>query len=226
MRGLGGMSRFQLFKQPLARVTPATLQRAELDTEGIRGFFVGEAEEIFDFDDVAPLGLDGVQLVKKIIHDNGLIKLWAHGRKQIFNPERSESGDGPAARVIDEVPAHGSGGYREEVSAVLPILISRADETHIDLVDEFCRLQGVTLALAAHEVAGQTAKIRHDAVEQLVLGIAAAGSPFVQEAGDVGIFGRHVVSRDFRVAGLYLITRFNGNLADFIGRFAYRNVNP
>ena len=65
--GSTGIAGLQSFEEPSPCIAPAALQGAEFDTESVCGFIVGEAEEVFDFDDSAPLGLDRGHLFQKAV---------------------------------------------------------------------------------------------------------------------------------------------------------------
>jgi hypothetical protein len=71
------------------------------------------------------------------------------------------------------------------MASVPPIALSGIDEPEIDLIDQFGGLQGVPLALALHEVVGETAQIGHDERKELVLGLGTTFTPPVQKTSDV-----------------------------------------
>src|SRR5271154_4000858 len=192
--GSDGIRRFQSFEQPLTGVPPTALQRAQLDAEGLRGLVVGEPQEVLDLHDVAPFGIKCLELGQQFIDDDGQIQLAAHSGQQVIDTQSRELYAGTAARVIDQVTTHGAGGNGEEVAPVLPILMPRADQPHIDLIYQLSGLKGVAFALAAQEVARQTAQLRHHQGEQLIFRFGAAGAPLLEKARDIGALG-HAVFR-------------------------------
>ena len=81
----------------------------------------------------------------------------AVGREKVLDSlERDELRVRPSARMVDQVPAHGSSSYSEKMLPVLPIPIFGGDQPEVNLVDQFGGLQGVALALALHQVVRQT----------------------------------------------------------------------
>jgi len=145
------------FEQPLSRVQPHALHSAEFQAEDVGSFLISKSEKVFDLHKRAPLRVRSAELLQQAIYRNGLIDFDAIGSEKILNSvQRDELRVGPSARVIDQVPTHRSSRYSEEMLPVPPIAILGANQSHVDLINQLCCLQGMTLALTYHEVVRET----------------------------------------------------------------------
>jgi hypothetical protein len=134
--------------------------------------------------------------VEKAVHGDGEFEALAGGGQKIVHSERREGGAVASACVVDEVTAHGARGDGEEVVAVLPVAILRGDEPQINLVDEFSGLKGMAITFAAHQVARQTAEVRHHKGKEFVFGVAAASAPLVKQARNIRAFRTSIHRHD------------------------------
>ena len=99
-------------------------------------------------------------------------------------------------RVVDQDPAHGLGGDREEVAAVLPGDARLVDEAEIRLVDDGRRLERVARALSPELALGDLAQLRIDERHEPLDGRRVAFVPGDEKprhfaAAEAGIFGVH-----------------------------------
>ena len=78
------------------------------------------------------------------------------GRRFSIPLMATNSASGRPAGVIDQVSAHCSSSYSEKMPPILPILVLGSDKAEVDLIDELGRLQAMALALALHQIVGQT----------------------------------------------------------------------
>ena len=90
----------------------------------------------------------------------------------------------PPPRVVDEDPAHQSGGDRKKMRAVLPVDAALVDELEVGLVDERRGLECAVPALTSPMTGGNDVQFvvheRYETVERL----AAAPLPVAQELSD------------------------------------------
>src|SRR6185436_19211706 len=73
-----------------------------------------------------------------------------------------------ALGMVDQNAAHQLRGYREEVSAVLPLHLTLFDQPHISLINERGCLQSVIRAFAPHVAASEAAQLSLDQWNQPV----------------------------------------------------------
>src|SRR4051812_29071074 len=62
-----GIFGFQSFEQPLPGIAPAPLQRPQADIECLGGLVVGETQEVFNFNHLAPVAIHLLHLIEKHI---------------------------------------------------------------------------------------------------------------------------------------------------------------
>jgi len=135
---LGGTSGLHVGKEPLASFEPGTLQGAELHVEHVGSLFVGEAEEVLEFDDGTPVGVFGGELGEEVVDGEGGVEVGRGGGEEVVEAFEWDGGGAWAcAGVIDEVAAHSSTGNSEKVGSIPPIAVAGVDEAEVDLVDEF-----------------------------------------------------------------------------------------
>ena len=87
-------------------------------------------------------------------------------------------------REVDEDAAHQARRHRQEMDAVLPVDLLRADQAQVGLVDQRGRLQAVPGALASHAAARDAMQLLVDERHQLLEGGFVAATPREQQAGD------------------------------------------
>src|ERR1700720_531642 len=133
-----GMARLHSFKQPLPGVVPPPLHGVKLHAEGFRGFLIGQPKEELHFDDLAPLRLGFAQPVEEAVDGQSQVHLSAGRRKQVLDSlEGHEVRIGASARVVDQVPTHGSSSNSEKMLPILPIPVFGGYQATIDLADQF-----------------------------------------------------------------------------------------
>lgn len=106
--------------------------------------------------------MDRGQLLQKPVHrQRRLDPRRIAAQELLHSVQRDKLRRRPPAGMIDQITAHGSSRDREEVAAVLPIPVLGAHQAEIDLIHQFRRLQGMALALPAHQILRKPAQIRH-----------------------------------------------------------------
>jgi hypothetical protein len=129
-----GIFRSQSFEQPLPGIAPAPLQGPQADIQRIRGLFIGESQEVFNFNDLAPVAIDLLHSTEKHIDREGQVQTGAGRRNQDLTRQSCEVDLGTSASVIYQMPAHSSARDRKEVPSVFPVLIARRNQANIYLI--------------------------------------------------------------------------------------------
>ena len=147
-----------MLEQPLPSVLPHALHCSEFQAKSFGRFFFSEPKEVPHFDERAPLRPAFGEMIEQPVYSEGSVQFDANCGKEILDSLKWEKfGSRPTAGVIDQVSAHGPSGYSEKMLPTPPIPIPGGNHLYVNLVDEFGRLQSVALALAPHQVVGQTA---------------------------------------------------------------------
>ena len=89
------------------------------------------------------------------------------------------------AREVHEDAAHQPRRHGEEVDAVLPVDLLRANQAEIRLVDERGRLQAVANPLARHAAFGDAVQLAMNERDQLLERSVITATPVHEQAGDV-----------------------------------------
>ena len=95
--------------------------------------------------------------------------------------------------MVDQVSAHHSGRYGEEMTSILPIHFPRLCQAKEGFVHQKSRLEGIAGPLAAETAFGNLMHLRHQQVEQSVFHLLVAGSPLLQQLRDFARVGSHSV---------------------------------
>src|SRR2546429_70223 len=123
------ISQVRSFKKPLPSVAPHALHRAQLDPEHVRRLFVSQPEEVLDFHELAPFRIDLGKLIEEPVHRDRLVDFSSLGGQKVFHAlQRDELRVRASARVVNQVPTHGSSSYSEKMPTIPPISILGRDQ--------------------------------------------------------------------------------------------------
>src|SRR5690349_24588484 len=112
----------------------------------------------------------GIHFVKQCVDLDAELQLRVAAAKQLL-----ETGNGnlrtrwPASGVIDQQTAHCSRCDRKEMLTILPVSLTRLDETKIDFVHQGGGLERVIRPLTSHQTPGKHMQVRQDECEQTLL---------------------------------------------------------
>ena len=98
-----------------------------------------------------------------------------------------------AAGGVHQNSAHGFGGGREEVPAVLPAdFVGRADESEVRLVNQGGGLKGLVGGFVCHPHSGEFPQFVVDQWEQVGGRVTTPGSGGVEEASQIGHLAEYI----------------------------------
>src|SRR5439155_1212432 len=185
--------------QPRLRRLPFAIGRAEGNAHSLGGLFQGEAAKKAQLDQAR------LRLVERGELDQGCVEIEQVGiprrdgggvRSQRYPQAAATLASTARARVIHEDTPHQASRHREELLAVLPGGILRA-QAKIRLVHQIGRIEGVTGPLVTEAERGPPPELAIDDGHQFVASRRVALSPGLEQAGHfplrkaAGARGRH-----------------------------------
>jgi len=176
--------------EPGAGVSPVILGSALGEAQSSGGFNVGHAHETTQFDHLCLNGVDGGELVERLVYGEELIVVTTRpGHFNTFKVHPLLVSTVPlgafAAGLFNENAAHGLGGGAEEMSPAREVWIRVAHQPQPGFMHQRGGLQSLVGAFIRHARRRQLAQLLIDQRKQFIGGLRVAVLDGLQNAGNV-----------------------------------------